>query len=402
MSDSKTGPLSGVQVIDLTIWIQGPLSGALLADLGADVIKVETADGGDFSRNLLVTSPAAGGSVDAASMLWALCNRNKRAITLDLHKEAARPIFRRLVEQADVLVTNLHPDTLDRFEVDEASIRRLNPRIVYARAAGFGQDGPWARDPCQDTVGMAYSGFMYTSSSSNDVPYYPPGSLSDVISGTTLAFGILAALMERTRTGEGQSVSASQLQSMMWIQLQNLATVATLGRPVKAFDRTGPRNPVFNVFPCGDGTWIAIAVLLDKHWPVFCEAVGLEHLCKDAHFADAKSRRENAAELVRLVETRLATAPRGHWVEQIRARGLWVAPVNRLEDLVDDEQVRANGYLTELDDGWVMPNMPFTLKGYEPGRRAAPGYGADTETVLKEIGLSDEEILALRIDGAIF
>lgn len=401
MIASETGPLRGVRVIDLTIWIQGPLAGALLADLGADVIKVETADGGDFSRNLLVGSPSASRK-DAAAMLFALCNRGKRAITLDLRRPAARPIFRRLVEQADVLVTNLHPDTLERFEVDEASIRRMNPRIVYARAAGFGTAGPWARDPCQDTVGMAYSGFMYTASSSAEAPYYPPGSLSDVISGTTLAFGILAALMERTRTGEGQSVSASQLQAMMWVQLQNLASVATLGRAVPPFDRTAPANPVFNVYRCGDGAWLAVAVLLDKHWPVFCEAVGLERLREDERFASARRRSQNSGELVREVEGRLGAAGRDHWLERMRARGLWVAPVNRLEDLIDDPQVRANGYLARLEDGWIMPDMPFSLAGHRPSGRAAPAYGADTDEVLRQAGLSEEEILALRVDGAVF
>src|SRR3712207_5154911 len=148
------GPLAGVRVIDLTIWVQGPIGAALLADLGADVIKVEKAGGGDFSRGLAQLFGVDLRRPDAPNLLWALCNRNKRAIALDLRHPSAGPVFRRLLECADVFLTNLHPSSLAEFGADEASVRAANPRIVYARAAGLGEAGPWADDPCQDTVGM--------------------------------------------------------------------------------------------------------------------------------------------------------------------------------------------------------------------------------------------------------
>ena len=396
------GPLSGVRVIDLTIWVQGPIGATLLADLGADVIKVEKAGGGDFSRALTSLFGVDLRRPDSPNLLWALCNRNKRAITLDLHHEAARPVFRRLLEGADVLLTNLHPASLAAFEADEASVREVNRRIVYARAAGLGETGPWADDPCQDTVGMAYGGFMFTCANSADTPYYPPGAMSDVLSGTMLAFGVLAALRERDRSGEGQYVSTSQLQSLMWLQSLNVGVAANLRESFAVQDRQAPANALVNTYRCGDGRWIALGVILAGPWADFCDAVGLNSLRDDERFASLRGRTRNAAELVQLLDAHFATAPAEHWLRLMRERGLWVSPVHHVEDLLDDEQVRANGYVMELEDGWRAPLMPFSLKGHSPARRPAPEYSSGTDEVLGEAGLSEEEIITLKAQGAVW
>jgi len=396
------GPLAGVRVIDLTIWVQGPIGGTLLADLGADVIKVEKADGGDFSRGLTALFGVDLRRPDAPNLLWALCNRNKRAITLDLHHEAARAVFHRLLHGADVFLTNLHPSSLTAFAADQDAVRAVNPRIVYALALGLGEHGPWAADPCQDTVGMAYGGFMETCAASTETPYYPPGAMSDVLSGTMLAFGVLAALRERDRTGEGQYVSTSQLQSLLWLQSLNVGVAANLGEPFPVQDRRTPANPLVNTYRCADGRWIALGVILAAPWADFCDATDLTHLRDDQRFATLRDRIRNAVALTALLDAHFATAPAAHWLGRMRARGLWVAPVNRIADLLEDEQVRANGYLMDLDDGWRAPQMPFRVGGHTPTTRPAPSYGADTETVLRAAGLTDEEIVQLKARGAVW
>ena len=397
-----SGPLAGVRVIDLTIWVQGPIAATLLADLGADVIKLENAAGGDFGRNLTSLFGVNLRRPDSPNLLWALCNRNKASLTLDLRRESARPVFARLLQGADVFLTNLQPRSLAALGADEASVRAANPRIVYALAAGLGETGPWADDPCQDTVGMAYGGFMFTCANAPDAPYYPPGAMSDVLSGTMLAFGVLAALRARERTGEGQYVAASQLQSLMWLQSLNVGAAANLGETFPVQDRRTPANAVVNTYRCADGRWIALGLILANQWPEFCAAVGLTHLLDDERFASMGARLRNAVALVPLLDAHFLTAPAAHWLTALRERGLWVSPVNRVEDLPDDEQVRANGYLMRLDDGWRTPAPPFRLRGHAPATRPAPAYGADSDAVLAAAGLTEEEILALRADGVVW
>jgi len=403
MTDSRSeGPLTGVRVIDLSIWIQGPLAASLLGDLGADVVKVEKAGGGDYSRHLTSVFGVDLRRSDASGLLWTVCNRNKRTIALDLRRPEARPVFAKLIEGADVLVTNLHPEALVEMGADEAAVRAINPTIVYARGAGFGEAGPLANDPCQDTVGMAYSGLMFTCSQSQDAPYYPPGALSDVVSGTMVAFGVLAALAERTRTGKGQYVSTSQLQALLWLQMLNLGVAANLGTPFPANDRTQPGNALMNTYPCGDGGWLALAAIMPAHWPLLCEAVGLPALLDDPRFAAPADRAANAAALVAIFERHFATAPAGRWVERMRERGIWVAPVNRVAELATDEQVLANGYLTRMDDGSQAVAAPFTLRGHTPGRHVAAEHGVDSEQVLTELGLDADAILKLKTSGAVW
>lgn len=397
------GPLTGIRVVDLTIWIQGPLATTLLADLGADVIKIEKAGTGDFSRNMAQSyGVKLQKGPDDPNLLWATCNRNKRTLALDLGKPAARTVLQRLVATADVFLTNLMVEPLVQFGADEATLRAINPRLVYARAAGFGEAGPWANDPCMDTVGMGYGGILWTMSPDGKEPYYPPGALSDTLSATMLAFGVLAALRERDRTGETQYVSTSQLQSLLWLQTLNTAAVANLGENFKVSDRRNPPNPIFNLYPCGDGEWVALGSSMPHHWPAFCKAVGLEELLDNPRYGSVELRQAHSTELVSIIEERLRTAPRDHWMPRLRAAELWVAPILRLEHLVDDPQVSANSLVMTLEDGWRMARMPFTLRGHEPGVRPAPAHGQDSDAVLAETGYSAAEISDLRVAGAVW
>ena len=392
----SAGPLAGIRVVDLTIWVQGPLAATLLADLGADVIKVERAGQGDFSRGLRTLHGVELERESSRHLLWASCNRNKRAIGLDLRHADAAPVFRALLETADIFVTNLHPEALAELGADEASVKAANPAIVYARGSGLGEVGERALDPCQDTVGMAYSGFMFTTAADTVEPNYPPGALSDVLSGTMLAFGILAALRERERTGQGQTVTSSQLQSLLWLQSLNLALAANFGKTFEPFDRSRPTSPYMNTYRCGDGGWIALGLVRRAQWITLLGTVGLEALSTDERFITVRGIREHGEQVVRRLQERFATADAAHWLDVIRRAGLWVSPVNRLDELATDEQVLANGYAARSSDGWIAAAMPFSLQGYAAPTAPSPEYGADTVQVLTEIGYTLEEVVELQ------
>ena len=392
------GPLAGIRVIELTMWVQGPIAGTLLGDLGADVIKVEKAGVGDHARHL-----ASLYGVDLrrgeANLLWALCNRNKRSLALDLYHEEAGPVLRELIAGADVFLSNLQAPALQALGASREQVMSLNPRIVYAHTTGFGERGPMAAEACQDTVGMAYGGFLHTVSADSARPYYPPGAMSDLLAGTMLAFGVLAALRERDRSGEGQLITTSRLQSLLWLQSLNIGAAANNGSPFAVSDRATAPNPTFNLYPCGDGRWIAIGMPVTAMWEPLCRAIGREDLLADARFATSGGRAAQARDLIALLDAHFATAPAAEWVSRGRAAGLWVTAVNRVEDLVDDAQVAANGYLRTDSAGWVAPRTPFTLAGHEPPARPAPGHGEHTDAVLAEAGLDPEAVQALRTAG---
>ncbi len=397
---TSAGPLAGVRVIDLTIWVQGPIAATLLADLGADVIKIERMSDGDFSRGLASLHGVNLRRDDLPNLLWATCNRNKRALSLDLRHPESAPVFRRLLAGADVFITNLHADALLELGADEATVKAANPTIVYARGTGLGDAGPRALDPCQDTVGMAYGGFMFTTATTAGEPSYPPGALSDVLAGTMLAFGVLAALRAREHGGVSQSVAASQLQSLLWLQSLNLGAAANLGETFAAPDRRDPASPYMNTYRCADHRWIALGLVRVEQWRALLSTIGLDDAARDERYTTPHGVRDHGSALVELLGQQFATADAGHWLNCIRAVDLWVAPVNHISDLIEDEQVVANNYTSRLDDAWVAAAMPFSLQGYQPATTPAPDYGAHTMEVLAEAGYSEEDILELKEHGA--
>ncbi|MDG2112847.1 MAG: CoA transferase, partial [Actinomycetota bacterium] len=221
---SGDAPLEGVKVVELSMYVQGPVAGLTLAALGADVVKIEQVGKADFIRSF---GGVFGVTFDDRGRKWmySSVNRNKRSIALDIASEAGRPVFERMIEGADVFVTNLRESGLARFGADADTLLEINPRLVYGRGGGFGLDGPLAEELCQDTVGMAYAGFMDAISPS-EVPNYPPGSLSDVLTGTNIASGVMAGLVKRATTGKGCVVGTSQTQALLWLQLQSVGVVA--------------------------------------------------------------------------------------------------------------------------------------------------------------------------------
>ncbi|UGQ11767.1 CoA transferase [Yinghuangia sp. ASG 101] len=404
------GPLEGVRVVDWTIWQQGPVAGAMLGDLGADVIKIEERRGGDSGRAMLAF-PDTG-----ASPYFEVNNRNKRSIAVDLKKPEGVALVRGLASTADVFLQNFRPPVAEGLGLDYATLRADNPRLVYASASAFGPRGPERSARAYDFLGQARSGLLLRP---GDEELGPPadGGLADQMGAIMLAYGVLAALVARERHGVGQQVDTSLLGSMLALRGLPLALSLmtqdgrraqspfakhSAGAPV---GRENPGNPLWNHYRCAGGGWIAMAMVQsDPHWANLLHALGRpEALTGDPRFADHVSRCENARACVAVLDGIFATAPRDAWLERLLAHGdMPITAVNTTEDVADDPQAVANEYVTWFDHpalGRVrMPGFPVTLSETPARiRRQAPEFGEHTEDILlNDLGLTWEDITGLR------
>jgi crotonobetainyl-CoA:carnitine CoA-transferase CaiB-like acyl-CoA transferase len=392
------GPLRGIKVLEVTKYVQGPVAGLVLASLGAEVTKIELVGREDSMRTV---SMIHGVELDETgrSWLYGAVNRGKRALALDVTSASGRRIFEELIARSDVFLTNLRADGLQRIGADLASVQAVNPTIVYGQGGGLGFDGPLANDPCQDTIGMAFSGFMDVTSP-NEEPNYPPGSMSDVLTGTNLASAIMAGLLERKLHGRGGLVRTSQVQSLLWLQLLPVGLMASTGQRMARFVREDT-TPLYSAYPTAEG-WIAIAVIHPHQWPPLAKVLGLEWALDDPRFARFSAIDQNKRALAQLFEETFATRTAEEWWTMLRAAGVWCAPVNRLEDLPAQPQVLANEYLVQFPDGFTGSPAPFEVNGWRGARTVAGSYSEHTDEVLTELGLSDEEILELRTEGTIW
>ncbi len=392
-------PLAGIRVVELSMYVQGPVAGLALAALGADVVKIERVGHVDQMRTF---RSVFGVEFDDRGREWlfASLNRNKRAVAIDIASDEGRTVFHRMIEQADAFVTNMRPDGLVANGADADTLLAVNPELVYCRGAGFGLRGPLADDPCQDTVGMAFGGFMDTTSP-DGTPNYPPGSMSDILTGSNMASAVMAGLLKRARTGKGCVVGTSQTQSLLWMQLQGVGLAASLGQRMERFRPDATTNPLFTTYPTADG-WIAIAALRREQWLAIAEVTDLSHMLDDSRFATFDAVIDNRDEFRQVFGEHLKTKRTEHWWERLRSADIWVSPVNRLQDLAGDEHIQANDYLVTFDDGFVGPPSPFDVDDWAGARGSAAEYAEHTEHILGELGFDDEQIVTLKAEGAVW
>jgi crotonobetainyl-CoA:carnitine CoA-transferase CaiB-like acyl-CoA transferase len=380
-----SGPLHGIRVIDLTIWMSGAIGSMLLGDLGADVIKIEGPTGDPVRRYVPIGATGSADAPGGVNFAYALCNRNKRQVRLDLRDPAGREKLYDLVRGADVFITSMQAETLVSLGADEESVTSVNPGIIYARAGGLGHTGPRANDRCQDMLGMAYGGLLFTASPEAGEPFAPPGATNDVLTGTMTAFGVLAALLDRRDSGSGAAVYTSLLHTALWTQLIQLGTAANAPQLLlPARSRREPRSPGVNQYRCSDGQWIAVAAVTADAWARLVKALDVtltDPVAGELSYAEILAQ---AADVRELLDEQFAGQPRSHWLARLEEAGIWCTPVNTLAEVIGDEQVSANGYLTTLDDGLRTVAMPFTLGGYQAPARAARRLGEDDDAVLGE------------------
>ena len=395
--------LEGIRVLDWTIFQQGPVCTAMLADLGADVIKIEHRVEGDPARGMMKMIGALIGGDVGRNPYYENNNRGKRCITLDLGKEEAKKILYRLIEKSDVFVQNFRLGVADKLGLDYETLSKHNPKLIYAHASGWGPKGPDAYNPSADYTGVARSGIMSVAGEPDMPPQMVQAGIADQMGATMTAYGIIAALLARERYGIGQKVDASLLGSMM--QLLGLAvTMRCLAKlPTMRIARKTAGNPLWNHYRCEDDKWIALAHLQpDKFWPDFCKAMEIQHLEKDPRFDEMMNRGANAAELIDILDETFATKPREEWMKALRENGCVYSPLNTIADLEDDSQALANEYITEFDHptmGKVKEiGFPVTFSETPASiQREAPEFGQHTEEVLIEIlGYTWEEIASLR------
>ena len=396
-----SGALEGIRILDMTIWQQGTSASAMLADLGADVIKIEEAERGDPGRGLHVIERVGG-----LSAYFQALNRGKRSIALDLKQSKARSVFFRLAEEADVFLTNYRPGVTERLGIGYKETAKANPAIIYVRASGYGRNGPEAMQGSFDILGQARGGLMAITGDPDRTPKNTGAPIADQVGGMMAAFGILAALLHRERTGEGQEVDVSLLGSVMALQSFNITSHLFSGELPQRFPRAG-RTPFWNVYKGSDDKYFAIGMLLNRGWPDVCEIIGRPELEQDERFGSYRSRvGEHAPELIEILDGEFAKRPAAEWVALLSERGMFCAHVQDYAAIAKDPQVLANGYIVDVPrpDGdpvrMVATPVQFS-KTPTAIRGLAPEHGQHTEEILLEAGYSWDEIEALRNDGAI-
>lgn len=396
------GPFDGIRVLDFTRFQQGPFATALLADLGAEVIKVEPPINGEWGRQ------SERDAETGFSAYFESYNRGKRSITLDIRKPEAQEIVRRLVTEMDVVTENFRPAFMSRVGLDYEALRAINPRIIYAQASAFGSKGPMAGLGGFDHIAQAVSGLMVEQGQGpghDPVPALP--GAADQISASFFAYGIAAALFARATTGVGQKVEVSLLGSMMAFQGRQVTRYFVTGKQGRARFR---RSPLYSHYRARDGWGVAIAAQRQETWAPTCRALGHEELIEDDRFVGPWERHHNADELESLLEEIFLGRDADEWLERLVAEDVPCGRVNSYSALKDDpvlaEQLAANDYLVEMDhpgQGRVTTNgTPVRLSATPAGpQRAAPELGQDTEAVLLAAGYDWPEIERLKDAGAI-
>jgi crotonobetainyl-CoA:carnitine CoA-transferase CaiB-like acyl-CoA transferase len=376
----------------------GPTASMYLADLGAEVIKVERPGGGDDARSW---GPPF---VDDTSAWFASANRNKRSLVINLRTVGGDAALRRLVETADVFIENLTPSKLAPRGLDPQTLRTRHPRLVYCAMSGFGLTGPDSTLPGYDLVAQARSGLMSVTGAEGGMPQRVSTALSDIVTGMAAALAISAATVRQRETGEGDVIDVSLLDSDLALMAPRIAAFHAGGPEPAPIGCTDSVLAIYQPFATADQE-IVIAIGNDAIWQRFCTAMELPELAADQRLQDNAGRHAHRAVLVQAVQDRLYKDTAARWLDQLTQAGVPCAPVQSLGQVVADKQVLARGALlptTEEAPGLVGVRSPFRLASVpEPRSDPAPAVGADTVAVLREIGLSEEDIAGLTAQGAV-
>jgi len=387
------GPLEGIRILECAGFLSAPTAGYMLGDLGAEVIKIEDRVKGDPVRGM---SAYFGGSLylqGGINIFFETANRNKKSITLDLKKEKGKKILYELVKISDIFCTNYSKRVCTNLGIDYETLKKCNPKLIYAIATGYGSRGPEKGKRAFDPIAQARSGIMYSVGEPDSPPSQINGPVFDQMTGTLLAYGILAALTARDKQGIGQQVEVSLLGSGIHLQAYNVNIATLRGRALARSSRKMLKNPLANYFQCADGKWLMFAeAQSDRFWHDFCNALGITHLEKDPKFATANDRKNNFREITGIIEETFKTKTREEWINifQTKGGGISFSPILALDELSSDPQVLENEYITGYDHpvlGKVkevgipveFSATPVKVKGH------APSFGEHTEDVLVNI-----------------
>jgi crotonobetainyl-CoA:carnitine CoA-transferase CaiB-like acyl-CoA transferase len=394
------GPLAGMKVIDLTHVMAGPTCTMMLADLGAQVIKVEKTPAGDDTRH---TIPPRVGKESAAFLMM---NRNKRGIALDLKTRGGKQVLRRLMAAADVLVENFGPGVMERLGFGYEEVHKQHPALIYCSLSGFGRTGPYRHRRGFDLVAQAMSGIMsFTGERADGPPVKCGAPLSDITAGILAAMGILAAYAHRLKTGQGQWVETSLFEAALVQTYWQSAIALATGIAPRAMGSAHPLNAPYQAFEASDG-WIVVGGANQTNWLRLLDALQAPELAQDARFATNADRMAHLDELSEELSRRFRTRPAACWLEKLEQAGLPCGPVYDMLQALGDPQTLARQMVVEVEhaaEGRVKAlGLPVKFSN-TPGKvcTGAPLYGQHTREVLREHGFTDDEISALQSEGAV-
>ncbi|MHB1427564.1 MAG: CaiB/BaiF CoA transferase family protein [Rhodocyclaceae bacterium] len=392
-SATANAPLAGLKILDLTRLLPGPVCTLHLADLGAEVIKIEDTGVGDYARTM-----GLGAAPGEDSFFFRVVNRNKRGMRLDLKQQAGVEVFLRLARDADVIVESFRPGVVDKLGVGYTAVREINPRIVYCAITGYGQDGPWRDRAGHDLNYIATSGVLDQIGTKDGAPAIPNLQIGDLLGGAlTAVMGILAAVIGARATGAGRYVDVAMTDATFAHAYTGLLSVLARGQTLpRGMDDLNGGLPGYGLYRTQDSRYMAVGALEPKFWQVFCDAIGRPDLkpfglARDAD--GARTRRE--------LETLFASQPLAHWAAQFESVDCGVTPVLSFEEAMENPQLRARGMLPEID-GLQQFAPPLKMSGLEFAVRSpAPKVGADGTALLRAAGYGEADIEALRAQGVI-
>ncbi len=399
-------PFEGIKVVSFELQVAGPYCTMMLADQGADVIKVERPGSGDTARGgaPIVTNDAG----DKQSGYFVRFNRNKRSITVDLKSEEGRDVFRRLAAEADVLVENYRPGLLADMGLGYEQLSAENPRLIYAAISGFGSlpeyAGPYSKRPAYDIVAQAMGGLMNTCGAAGGPPTWLGVALGDVVSGMNAANAIAVALFQRERTGKGAFLDISMYDSMVGLAERSLTAYSLTGHVLQR--GVEPYMAPWGPFETADG-WVALIVATDRDWAKFCEAMERPDLVGTEETASGPARAANmAGALGDTVRAWLRSRTSGEVTEELLARGLPVGPVQDAQQVFECDHLKARELFIDVPDPVIgtarlVGPVVKTSDGLPPRTEPAPGLGQHTDEILVELGLSSEQITELHTKNAV-
>jgi len=388
------GPLEGVKILDLTTVVMGPFATQILAELGADVIKVEPHEGDNMRHPGPMKNP------DMGYMFLGL-NRGKRGIVLDLKHPAGREAMLRLVAAADVLIYNVRPQAMARLGLSYEAVSRVNPRLLYVGAYGYSQKGPYAAKAAYDDLIQGVAGVPWLIAQTGARPNYAPVNLADRLTGLHAVYTVTAALFERSRTGRGQSIEVPMFEAVAHFVLGDHIAGFSWDPPAGpgGYQRLLARKP----YPTRDG-YLCVLVYNDKQWKSFLGAIGRTDLLDDARFASQASRAANIHAIYAFLTELFATRTTAQWMSLLESLDIPVAPMNSVADVVEDEHLRQSGFFyteTHPSEGALRAmRTPTSWSDSQPGRpRPAPRLGEHSAEVLREAGYSEAEIADMAAKG---
>ena len=394
------GAFDGIRVVELAQWVFVPVAGALLADWGADVVRIDRLDGDPY-RGL--ATQGIGSDSGGINLSVALANRGKRSVALDLRSDDGQSVLHQLLANADVFLTSFRPDALDRLGLDADALRTRYPTLVYARGNGYGVRGPDAGMAGYDASAYwARGGIAHVlTPADRDYPISPRGAMGDRNGGMALAFGIAGALLKRSRTGVGSVVDVSLLATAMWTASSDLLSALQGGEP-RAVGGRGPIvNPLIGTFITADGRHIQLVFLeSDRYWGPLCDLIERPDLRDDPRFIDHHARDANRLACVAALDEVFAGRTYEEWKQLLRQLDAPWSPVQSIEELLTDPQVLANDYLGEvvIEGGptYRLPTVPVQFDERPPALRPAPEHGEHTEAILLDLGYEWEDIIRLK------